>query len=384
MLLPKLYKRTVKGAIQVWQVEIKGNQYRTHSGQVDGAQVTSEWTTAKPKNVGRSNETTSDEQAIFEADAAYEKKKRDGYSDHINAAQADTTFKCMLAQNYTDALRRKEALLAIEEPGLLSQPKLDGIRCLASRQGLLSRKQREIVAVPHIFAALRVFHERFPDSILDGELYNHDLHDDFDSIVSMVRKGKPTADDLAFSRDNIQYWIYDIGGARGAWKYSDRARFINECLLHVMCDYPELTAPLRALDPDPITEESDIDAFYASYLEDGFEGQMLRINGPYEQKRSPLLLKRKEFEDQEFVVLNVVEGEGNRSGQAGYAVLDLGKGGKHFKAGIKGDEVQRKKLLTDKHEYIGGQVTIRFNGRTPDGVPRFPRTQAWYPGGRTL
>ena len=42
---------------------------------------------------------------------------------------------------------------------------------------------------------------------------------------------------------------------------------------------------------------------------------------------------------------------------------------------------QRLELLQFRGHYIGGEVTVRFNGRTPDGVPRFPRAVAWFPGG---
>ena len=48
-----------------------------------------------------------------------------------------------------------------------------------------------------------------PLLVLDGELYNHDLRDNFEKIVSLVRKQKPTSDDRKEARKLIQYHVYD-------------------------------------------------------------------------------------------------------------------------------------------------------------------------------
>ena len=58
-----IYKATKAGKIQEWRIEVEGNKYRTISGQTDGQKVTSEWTVCAGKNIGRSNETTPEEQA---------------------------------------------------------------------------------------------------------------------------------------------------------------------------------------------------------------------------------------------------------------------------------------------------------------------------------
>ncbi|MES0183301.1 hypothetical protein NKK48_01130 [Mesorhizobium sp. C386A] len=54
-----------------------------------------------------------------------------------------------------------------------------------------------------------------------------------------------------------------------------------------------------------------LDADYAEYLENEWEGQMKRLDAAYEQKRSAHLQKRKEFQDAEFKIVEVVEGQGN-------------------------------------------------------------------------
>ena len=83
----KLYKRNVNGSTQVWWQEQDGGRYRTHSGQLDGKITVSEWTQATPKNVGRANETSSEEQAQVEIEAAYVLKRKKGYRDELAAAE---------------------------------------------------------------------------------------------------------------------------------------------------------------------------------------------------------------------------------------------------------------------------------------------------------
>ena len=43
----------------------------------------------------------------------------------------------------------------------------------------------------HILDELQPFFNKYPDVVLDGELYNHDLKDNFEKIISLVRKQKP-------------------------------------------------------------------------------------------------------------------------------------------------------------------------------------------------
>lgn len=385
-MLPQLFKRTAKGAVQVWDIELEHGtgRYRMISGQLGGKMVVSEWTQAKPKNAGRANATTAQQQALIEVKAAWEKKRRDGYSETIEAANKSKAFQCMLATNYvTDKLRRRQALAAAKKGQLWSQPKLDGIRCLSMGSGLLTRKNRPILAAPHIHAALREVHSAYPGSVVDGELFNFDLRDDFNEIVSMCRRtARLTAADLEKSARMTQFWVYDCVGLG-----LPRDAVYEERYVQILKVIGGLSHPMvHVLSADLVTSEEEIDSFYEQYLGFGDEGQILRINGPYENKRSGLLQKRKDHEDEEFVVVDIEEGDGNRSGQAGRVFVRDKKSGVQSRANVKGDKAFRVQLLREKAKYIGGECTVRFNGRTPDGVPRFPRVLAdgWWPGGRDL
>ena len=73
------------------------------------------------------------------------------------------------------------------------QPKLDGVRCVIQydkENGVkaYSRTGKEWKNINHILAQLKPFFKKYPNVILDGELYNHDLRDNFEKIISLVRK----------------------------------------------------------------------------------------------------------------------------------------------------------------------------------------------------
>jgi len=369
MLHPILYKRTSTGAVQVWRIELMGDKYRTISGQQSGKLVTSQFTTAKPMSAGRSNATTGTQQAFLEVKAAYTKKlAQGGYHETIEEIDNAKFFKPMLAKKYEDYLL--ENFKAV-----FSQPKLDGIRNLANKKGLWSRQGKPITSCPHIIRALIPFFEAHPEGVLDGELYADKLSDNFSKIVSLVRKQDPTAHELAESSCYISYHVYDYPSAKG--DFYDRYKQ----LLADLPDHPHL----KLVETTGCIGQETLDTLFAQYLEQGYEGQIIRIGGiSYEQKRSKFLLKRKEFQDAEFEILDIVEGEGNRSGMAG-KVWYKWKGTDKFSSGLRGSHEYCKQLLKDKSKYTKGTGTVRFQGYNPeDGKPRFPVTVALFTGKRDV
>lgn len=362
----KLYKRTATGAIQVWWQERVGSRYRTHSGQKGGQIVSSEWTTAKPKNLGRSNETTPEQQAESEVESNYTLKKKSGYRVTVEDAKTSDRFSPMLAKIYSDYREDVDEIFRKQET-VLVQPKLDGIRCIATKDGLWSRQGNPIVAVPHIHEALQPAFRDDPSMIFDGELYNHDLKADFPRLVSLIKKQKPTPEDLAESKAMIEYWMYD----------SPRDDTTSARIGRVYDVALSVGRPLRPVPTHTVKSKFTLDELHGAHIDDGFEGTMIRLEGPYETKRSKLLLKHKEFMDAEFEVQGIFEGEGNRSGMAGYAVLLL-PDGRTFRANIKGERDYLRKILAEAKTYIGKAATVEYFHLTPDGIPRFPRVKAFH------
>jgi len=359
MKLPTIYKKTKTGKVQEWTIEVKGNQYRTISGQTDGEKITNEWTDCDIKNAGRANATTPEEQAIKEAEAKRKKKLESGYFESIKDINKVQYFEPMLAQKYEDH--------EINYP-VYSQPKLDGIRCIVTKDGMFSRNGKKIISAPHIRQNLDLFFKDYPNAILDGELYCDKFANDFNKICSLVKRTKPTDEELEESADSIQYWVYDapiIGLLNQSDLFYERYELVSNALTKRKYNSIVVVTTLK------VGKEEELTKAYELYMESGYEGQMVRLNKDYENKRSKYLLKRKEFMDEEFNIVDVVEGEGNRKGTAGYMTFK-NKAGRAFKSNIKGDFEYLAKLLKDKNKIIGKKATIKFFNYTPDDVPRFP------------
>lgn len=361
---PRLYKRGVRGEVRVWRMELgcigldpktsPAVGHRVVSGILHKKETASGWTLCEPKNVGRKNETSAYEQALAEIEAEYQKKRDRGYFDNIEDIDDVKFVKPMLAHDWA---KYKVAL----GPNTYAQPKLDGIRCIARADGLWTRTGKPITSAPHIVKALNPLFERNPDLVLDGELYNHDLKDDFNAITAIVRKQKLSEADLKKSKQLIQYHIYDM---------VDEDRVFSRRWSAVYSMIQQLDNPfLRLVQTKQVADKATLDALYGRWLSEGYEGQIIRLDAEYENKRSKNLLKRKEFITEEFPVVATHEGEGNWRGAIKRFTLAM-PDGREFGAGVRGKMEDLVALL--ESERIPRWATVRYFTPTPDGIPRFP------------
>ena len=386
----QIFKKDSKGKTRVWFMEQDGSKYRTHAGILDGAIVVSEWTQCSGTNIGRANERDPIAQATFEIEAAYEKKLTREYHRTIDAIDGGAHFfKPMLAHKFeADKFT----------PGF-AQPKLDGVRCIATKDGMFSREGKPIPGAPHIHEALACLFEIDPSLVLDGELYNHEFKDDFNAIISMVKKANPSPDRLAEIRAKVQYHVYDMPSHLGT--FDERSDKLNDIITDLGVDFI-IDVPTFVVDD---LEAHDV--LHGQWLTEGYEGSMWRADAPYEQKRSKTLLKRKEFQDAEFELFRIEEGQGNWSGMAKRALVlvpdakinpgdefvedgelrrfvsGVSPGPNAVRAvgsGIKGSMGRARELLNEDHKV----VTIQFFALTPDGVPRFPVATKFHGAARTL
>jgi DNA ligase-1 len=342
MKLSKLYSRSTTGKVCTWEIEINQNKYRTISG-FDGMKLTtSEWTTCDAKSY-----CTAEEQALKEATAIHRKKMETGSFEDINQIDNKVFFEPMLAKDYT-----KEK---VNYP-VYSQPKLDGIRCIIRADGMWSRTGKKIISAPHIFESMKHLFEVDPNLIFDGELYADKFANDFNAICSLVKKTKPTEHDLLESAKAIQYHIYDLPSHNV--NFSIRMEELNkinlpECCVVVLTDF--------------IKTESELMELYGKYVNDGYEGQMVRLDNKYENKRSKYLLKHKSFVDKEYTILGVKEGVGKLEGKAGALIFD------GFESSINGNHQYLEEIWMRRNELIGKEATVKYFNLTPDGQPRFPK-----------
>ena len=246
------------------------------------------------------------------------------------------------------------------------QPKLDGVRCLIQydkEYGVkaYSRTGKEWKNIDHILEELKLFFHSYPNVILDGELYNHDLKDNFEKIISLVRKTKPTDEDRIESEEMVQFHCYDMIDENMC--FADRYKFIFDNLRDSFC--------VRTVDTIPMPNEFEAKEMHQVNLNSGFEGSILRTNDVYKCGRSWNLRKFKDFHDDEAMILDWVEGKGKRVGTIGKFMAQDSEGN------IFGMPVMDKfQYLQDNFEvmktWVGKLATFTYFERTNANSYRHP------------
>lgn len=386
---PTLYARTSTGAVQVWWMEQQGNQYRSISGQQDGAKTVARWTTVIGKNTGKTNATSSEQQASAEIQSKYDKQlKSNGYWLEIKDIDKDKFFQVMLAKSYGDYEDKLDW-----SKGIGVQIKYNGGRVVATKDGLFSRKGERYISIPHIEEALKPFFNKFPDAVLDGEGFNYDLREKLNEIMKLLRKTvHVTPQDLTRSKELIRFYIYDGFGfpaEKGGQPipqsacYLERKAAIDNAFF-APCFVERYKDVVGQVKTWVIKSKAELQSLYEGFLKDKQEGAILRILGEgYENKRSKLLLKYKPVDDDEFKPISVQEGDGKNAGRVSTITFQRidGKlyddGTDTFDATFKNledDEAVRlwvsdeyKEILTKK------KVTVIFNGVTGKGKPNYAR-----------
>jgi ATP-dependent DNA ligase len=372
MIEKTLYARSSTGAILEWYMERLADKYRTYSGQQGGGIVCSEWTTALPKNEGKANETTGVMQAITEVDAAYKKKLKLKYKENIADIDVKEYVSPMLAKKYKDYAEK----LDFSKGEWLAQIKFNGVRCVATKDGLFSRKGERFETIPHIEENLKNLFLQNPTLCLDGELYNYDLRQQLNELMKLVRRTvNITSEDLIQSEQMVRYYIYDGYGFASAtnpyhilWhdnSYSIRKSLIDN-IIHNNSKY------LREVQDYSFSSIDELMEIYNGQIEDGQEGLILRRwDAQYENKRSKNLLKMKPEDSSEGVIQDIKEGTGNWSGMG--KVITLRWNDKIFDASFKGTMGECTQFLKDKEQWIAKEVTFLYNGLTGLGTPNFAR-----------
>jgi len=254
------------------------------------------------------------------------------------------------------------------------QPKLDGVRCLiqlnheANERGefpieAYSRTGKLWKNIDHILEELYPFFDKYPNVILDGELYNHDLKDDFEKIISLVRKTKPTDEDRIESAEMVQFHCYDT--IMEHMPYHDRALFLVSNL--------EVSNSIKFLKPIGVDCEERAQLYHKDNLGAGYEGSIVRLNDVYQCKRSHSLRKFKDFHDAEATIIGYLDGKGKREGTLGKFMMQDDDGNEFGCPPGKGYNYKDlKDMLNNIGDYIGQRATFTYFERTKAGSYRHP------------
>lgn len=353
---PTLYHTNKAGKQLWWRIWTLGDVIYAEGGQQDGKTREFPPVECKGKNIGRTNETSPEEQALCDAHTKWTKKQDQGYSTS-KTEQKTTIILPMLANKFEDKKH------VIEYPWLAS-PKIDGVRCIArlidgqitlqSRQGTFWQQMQPLKE-----QLTRIF-ETYPDLVLDGEIYSHTLP--FNAISGAARsQKKPSA-----YENGLEYWIFDIIDTKLSYK-TRHARLKKFKGKFKSCD------KLRWVLSEEVDNEDDIEQLHRTYVSQGFEGIIIRNpDSKYLLKyRSSDLLKFKYFVDEEYEVVNVLKGKGTEEGAVVFTCVT--EDGQEFNVRPRGSIAKRRWQYANKHMYIGKQLTVRWQRSDDDEeVPRFP------------
>lgn len=354
----KLYKKTKLGKIQEWFGFTQGPEIVILYGYVDGIKQESR-RVCQPKNVGKKNATTAEQQAELELASLVKKQKDKGYFPSIEDALNTIVIRPMLAHKYED----KGHLVSFP---CTAQPKLDGVRCLAAFCGgeikLFSRANKEFKTLGHIKAEIAKINKGILEgSILDGELYIHGSNlQDINSKIKRYQENET---------EKIEYRIYDtfIKDKQEPWEDRNaRLHNINRSL------YVNKSKSVKTVGSLLCGNESDVELHHANFVAQGYEGLMLRNSkGVYEiNQRSSNLLKVKSFKDEEFPITGYKSGVGKFKDCVIWECQT--PEGKFFDVVPKGTLEEKKEWLEGADSLIGKMLKVQFFDKTQDQIPRFP------------
>lgn len=356
---PRMYALSKKGTVRVYDisVEYKGD----HSVLSTKKKVTlnGKWQVDTYEywvgvNIGKANETTFHEQALFEGQSIWNRLRDAGFTTTMPSA--DTKYN-------TDANGKIKPMLAIpyNEKKIkfpcLCQPKYDGVRCTISKDSdgihIISRKGKPY-NIPHL---AKWAEENWRILPLDGELYNH-KELTFQEIISAVKK-------VSELTEKIKYVVYDR--PIDCLTFDERWRgLVQDLRLFKYDTSPVYTSKVRlchTLD--------DIMKFHEECVSWGYEGIIIRnLDGEYEYGfRSNDLIKYKHFDTDEFKIVDVEEATGR---DAGTAVFVCSCEGGTFNVKPQGTRELRKSYYGDREKLVGKMVTVQYQGLSDDRKPRFP------------
>ena len=257
------------------------------------------------------------------------------------------------------------------------QPKLDGIRCIMKSDGCYSRNGKKFMNVQHLYTkTIKELFKQNPLLVLDGELYNHDLRDNFEKIVSLVRKQKPTPDDRKEARKLIQYHVYDYCMAvnnKLNLLESDMNRY--EKRMHQLVCTDMYGKHIRYVPARGVHSLDKAKEIHNDFLQQGYEGSILRLDGPYKCGRSYDLMKFKDFSDTEAKIVSWVEGKGKRRGTIGKFIA-VDSDGIRFGMPVMDNFKYLQKNFKNMQDWVGKTATFTYFERTRAGSYRHPLFKA--------
>lgn len=273
-------------------------------------------------------------------------------------------IKPMLAKQESKLTNRK----ILDKEWMISR-KLDGTRCLmywngekvltASRGG-----ENYDISTTHIRTndKLIEFFSKYPNIVLDGELYKHGKT--LQQISGAARMEKN-----AYDCEWLQYWVYDMYDKSNPDVVAkDRYEFLFEEF--PFSSYADDTEGILLLPERFVSGEDNIWKLHDEYVEEGFEGCVIRNpDRPYKPNgRTNDMIKFKMYKDAEFEITGL--SEGLRDEDMCFTLVT--EDGIEFKAKPMGTRELKQQYRDDLDQLIGKMATVKYFYLSDEGCPLQP------------
>ena len=373
MELPTLFQRDSKGKVRQWRVWTEGDTIVVEHGIQDG-KLQEKRTKAKPKNVGKVNATTAEEQALLEAQSKWTAQvDREDYNEDVEQAGLQT--RPMLAHDYHKVPHR------VNWDDAVAQPKLDGLRLAAgfrwkdkrwsehtgqSTFEMMTRKG-EVHNVDHLMRPaellLTIVNEKlgrlgFPGTCIaiDGEVYLHGLP--LQTIASRSKKYYPG------ETEKLEFHVFDL--VAPGLTFELRYKVLKECFQELQD--AQVHGNLVLVPTLSVSGLEELRELHGMFIEGGYEGAIIRHkSGLYKLgDRSADLFKYKEFKDEECQIIEVWEDLNHNA-----MLTVVRKNGVEVDVTPKRTHEERRKMLT-QGDLKGRWIKVKYQAETPDGSLQFP------------
>jgi ATP-dependent DNA ligase len=361
---PELSTTDSKNKTRVWNIWVENKDTYsliiTEYGVKDGKMIHSEIIITDGKNLNKSNSTSHYTQAISQAQSKHEKKQTSSNYRNIETEtknESEPVCLPMLAQDYSKHVNK------VIFP-TFCQPKLDGNRAVYNNDSkkITSRTGKEWTSLENTELYKELLDFPF---VCDGELYCHDPDFKFESL-GILRKKKLSSKDY-INLNKIEYWIYDIVDTTKTFVMRNKILkdfFVKNTFLK-----------LKYVTTELITDKAVLDKTHGKYISEGYEGTMVRnSSGMYKLNyRSPDLLKKKDFIDDEFVIIGY-SCEKSHLNNNEYVIWKCKTNdNKEFNVQSSGTATERMNSYKNAEKYIGSLLSVKFFEYTENNIPRFPK-----------
>lgn len=349
--MPTLFRKNANGVIGTWRIWRELNMVRLAYALVEGGQEVFHNEEVQVNQSGR----TLDEQIELRIRSRISRMLDKGYKRTREEALAGQTNQLgltrpMLAQKLAQVKR-------VKFDGAVLQKKLDGHRCLITKQDgdilAYSRQGKLIETIPQVTEFLK---RRIPEgTTIDGELYLHGYP--LQTLASWIKRKQ---------KDSERLWFvcYDIVSDD---PYIDRHQELSEI---VTLDHSHA----KVLGIRPYYDDDSMWSFFHEVRMQGFEGLMLRTmyRGYESGKRSDSLIKVKQFDDAEFLVIDI------KASVDGWAICVCKTAeGNTFGVSAPGAISEKRYVLENMNKFIGRYLTVEYSQITADGIPFHPTATRW-------